>query len=306
MNCTNCGAKIPEGAQSCPACDAAAAEQPAPAQRPSIAVDQRVCTNAGQVVGVNAGKGGLRDGLDAAVTQEVGEVAPGGVVVGTISGVQGPVHVGGQQTYYQGDLAYDVRGLDNPYLGLRAYTYEERDRYAGREEDVRRALAALTRPGDERTLFFVTGASGSGKSSFAQAGLLPALEKHYQQQAFTVKWAVFRPGEKPLAALATELRTLGLAAEGIFAPAAAYQSALTQPAGPDQVSILIVDQFEELFTQAEAGQRDALFAILAALPPFRAGRLHVIATMRADYLPDLFEQRALYDIAKAGADLRAM
>ena len=206
------------------------------------------------------------------------------------------------------DQAYDVRGLDeNPYLGLRAYTYEERDRYAGREEDVRRALAALTRPGDERTLLFVTGASGSGKSSFAQAGLLPALEKHYQQQAFTVKWAIFRPGEKPLAGLATELRTLGLAAEGVFAPAAPYQSTPPpQPAGPDQISILIVDQFEELFTQAEAGQRDALFAILAALPPFRAGRLHVIATMRADYLPDLFEHRALYDIAKAGADLRAM
>ena len=45
------------------------------------------------------------------------------------------------------------------------------------------------------TMLFVTGASGSGKSSFAQAGLLPALEKHYAE--FVVKHAVMRPAGVP-------------------------------------------------------------------------------------------------------------
>ena len=43
-------------------------------------------------------------------------------------------------------------------------------------------MALATKAGAERTLLFVTGASGSGKSSFAQAGLLPALESHYQER----------------------------------------------------------------------------------------------------------------------------
>lgn len=218
----------------------------------------------------------------------------------------------GQQTnvagdYIGGDQAYDVRGLANPYLGLQAFTYVERDRYAGREEDVDRGLALLTRPGDERSLLFVTGASGSGKSSFAQAGLLPALERQYRQKDFAVRWAVFRPGEKPLAGLAGSLRSLGVASEGVFAPASGYQlGPPPHPPDPTQISILIVDQFEELFTQSEPGQRDAVFAMLAELPGFRTARLHVIATMRADYLPDLFAHQALYDIAKAGIDLRVM
>ncbi|MCB0110307.1 MAG: hypothetical protein KDE53_30515, partial [Caldilineaceae bacterium] len=208
---------------------------------------------------------------------------------------------------YEGDAAYDVRGLENPYLGLAAFTYAERDRYAGREAETQQALTRLTTPGSEQALLFITGASGSGKSSFAQAGLLPALEYHYHQQGFTVKWALFRPGEKPVAALASALRSLHLAADGIFAPAAEYVLAPPLEPPPDnQISILVIDQFEEMFSQSEAAQRKAMFEILAALPLFRQSRLHVIATMRADYLRDLFDDEGLYEIGKDGIDLRAM
>ena len=72
------------------------------------------------------------------------------------------------------DSRYDVAGLENPYLGLRAFTYDDRDRFAGRQGEICRAVEILATPGEERTLLFITGASGSGKSSLAQAGLLPA------------------------------------------------------------------------------------------------------------------------------------
>jgi hypothetical protein len=48
--------------------------------------------------------------------------------------------------------------------------------------------------GEECPLLVVTGDSGSGKSSFVQAGLLPALEAHYQARGLSPRWAVFRPG----------------------------------------------------------------------------------------------------------------
>ncbi len=71
---------------------------------------------------------------------------------------------------------------------------------AGREKLIAETVARLTAPDEPLALLFITGASGSGKSSFVQAGVLPALEKHYA--ALSLKWAVFRPSRDPLAALA--------------------------------------------------------------------------------------------------------
>src|ERR671910_47838 len=68
-----------------------------------------------------------------------------------------------ERTYDVADLTY------NPYRGLASYTYESRAFYGGRDQQVREAVAALTVDGDQPVLVFVTGASGSGKSSFVQA-----------------------------------------------------------------------------------------------------------------------------------------
>ena len=120
-------------------------------------------------------------------------------------------------------------------------------------------------------------------------------------------WASFRPGTKPLAALASALRPLKLPATGLFALAAPYQ--ITQPIIPaptNQISLLLIDQFEEFFSQSDTGERSPFFTLLTNLPPFPELRMHIIATLRADYLPDLFTHPALYDAAKAGLDLRVM
>jgi hypothetical protein len=99
MYCSNCSTKLPEGAKFCAECGTAAPKQASPSQRPSIAVDQHVATNEGQVIGLNVGKGPLQGGLSADINQGIGEVKQGGAVVGAIVGAEGPVHVGGQQNY---------------------------------------------------------------------------------------------------------------------------------------------------------------------------------------------------------------
>ena len=73
---------------------------------------------------------------------------------------------------YTGDQQYDVHGLANPYLGLQSFTYADHAKYAGREKLIAETVARLTAPDDPLSLLFVTGASGSGKSSFVQAGVL--------------------------------------------------------------------------------------------------------------------------------------
>ncbi|MEP7198425.1 MAG: hypothetical protein ABI874_01295, partial [Chloroflexota bacterium] len=218
-----------------------------------------VCPNCGKPIA-----GGGDAALRVTVTQNVGTVQ-GGKVVGT-------------EINYYGDQEYDVRGLPNPFLGLQSFEYKDRAKYGGRKQDIETAVTKLTAPGAPQSLLFVTGASGSGKSSFAQAGLLPALEKHYA--AFTVKHAVFRPSADPLAGLNDALwRQLTL---GAFDVATVTPESLNQflrdKTPPNQINLIVVDQFEELFTQSASQPRDTLFAWLTQLPPFMQTRTHIIAT----------------------------
>ncbi|MFQ1701951.1 TIR domain-containing protein [Loktanella agnita] len=101
----------------------------------------------------------------------------------------------------------DVLGLSGdwdprecPYPGLSPYEERHAAVFFGREAEIRAGLALLDRgaPG----LIMVLGASGSGKSSFTRAGLLPRLRKQDDH------WIVvdpFRPGHDPYGALAQTL-----------------------------------------------------------------------------------------------------
>lgn len=213
-----------------------------------------------------------------------------------------------QQVLLTTEQAYDVRGLPNPYLGLASFSYADRAKYAGRAKHITETVTRMTAPGAALALLFVTGASGSGKSSFAQAGLVPALEAHYA--TLTVKHAVFRPGREPLAALSDALwRQLGLPLLDIanssgLAPQAFAEFLGTTPVS--QINLLVIDQFEEFFTQSTSAARESFFELFSHLSPFSATRTHILATLRADYLPELFRYQDLYDVAKQGVDLRAM
>src|SRR5262249_29592000 len=109
------------------------------------------------------------------IEQRVDTVSQGGTIIGVVQ--------------VSAETAYDVRGLPNPFLGLQSFTYADRAKYGGRSAEIAAAVTKLTAPEAPQSLLFVTGASGSGKSSFAQAGLLPALVAHYGEA--TTQWAVF-------------------------------------------------------------------------------------------------------------------
>lgn len=212
------------------------------------------------------------------------------------------------QTVVSSEQAYDVRGLANPYLGLRSFTYDDQARFAGRERLVNEIIKRIGVPNTQCTLLFVTGASGSGKTSVVQAGLIPALQKFYAARNFSVKYAVVRPGIYPLAALGDGLLQLGLSPTGPFTAIEQYVIGLvTSNSEEHRVSLLLIDQFEEIFDPTcDVEQRDILIMILSKLPLFKKPHIHVIITLRSDFLPDLFRHSILYDNAKQGIDLRAM
>lgn len=150
-----------------------------------------------------------------------------------------------------------------PYVGLQAFQKEDADRFHGREKLTAR-LVELTRT---RPFVGVFGASGSGKSSLLRAGLLPRLK-----QAL-----VFTPGVQPLDECAVRLAQL------TGHSAVVLRSELTDPEAlgllvrqHDEDLVLVVDQFEEVFTLASPEQRDWFVRALMGAP-------HVVIGVRADF-----------------------
>ena len=144
-----------------------------------------------------------------------------------------------------------------PYKGLAAFGEADAAYFYGRERLVGELAARTVGMG----LLGVVGPSGSGKSSVVLAGLLPSLAAGLLPGSERWGHAILRPGEHPLAAL-----------EGALASC-------------DRGTrlVLVVDQFEELFTTTtDEAERSAFIARLVELAA-DPERCVVVATIRADH-----------------------
>ncbi len=155
-----------------------------------------------------------------------------------------------------------------PYKGLSTFTSDDADNYFGREREAETFANRLRLA----PLLAVVGPSGSGKSSFVLAGVLPLLPDGWRA-------VVTRPGAAPLQALAQRLATAfgsvgELTAQGIVNALAPHESLL-----------LVVDQFEELVTLcADTGTRTAFAELLVNVAERSGGRVKVVLTLRDDFL----------------------
>jgi WD40 repeat protein len=164
-----------------------------------------------------------------------------------------------------------------PYQGLAAYGPEQSALFFGRE-DLTRWLTMRARqafgPGDP---LIVTGSPGCGKSSVLRAGVLPALRKEMAGE-----YVVLVPGADPLTALARELARLGRLDPVRLRAIIESDSGGVRRALPDVPGrlLVLVDQFEELFTACESEQvRRRFVAALVELAKSAA----VVIAVRADY-----------------------
>ncbi|WP_329384024.1 trypsin-like peptidase domain-containing protein [Streptomyces sp. NBC_01351] len=166
-----------------------------------------------------------------------------------------------------------------PYRGLEPFTSEEARWFEGRKDAARQVLANLA---DQRVTLLL-GPSGSGKSSLVQAGVLPALAAG--ELPGSDRWLPVTA--RPRQDLLDELERGGLPGavrEGI---SSAVGRKLAAEPGCERV-VLIIDQFEELFTQPSTG--DQLRRRLTATEQITAAvtshtRLSVILIMRDDFYP---------------------
>ncbi|MFF5249185.1 hypothetical protein ACFY3V_33320 [Streptosporangium sp. NPDC000095] len=175
-----------------------------------------------------------------------------------------------------------------PYRGLAGFEAEHAEWFFGREALTRELVDRLAaRDGDIEGAVgvqVVVGVSGSGKSSLLRAGLVHAV-RHDGLLGPDWSVALFTPGARPCDELAGRLAAAaGLPTDDVAArlradPARAGEYAT---AGERSRLLLVVDQFEELFTAcADDAERRAFVTALCAVAGQSAAR--VVIGLRADF-----------------------
>lgn len=212
--------------------------------------------------------------------------------------------------------APEIPESKRPYVGLEAFQITDKNRFFGRSRLVQTLLQKI----QEARFLAVVGPSGSGKSSVVMAGLLPALQKGSipgSDQWRTVGPIV--PGSAPLTSLARAFQTPEETADDWFMHTttrlAKNPQYLTELADArQQTVVLVIDQFEELFTLChDLEERQAFIDNIINLAQGRTYPHRVIVTMRTDYesylnkyplLQRLFEQGMVRVTAMAAGELR--
>ncbi|HEX6342207.1 XRE family transcriptional regulator [Umezawaea sp.] len=154
---------------------------------------------------------------------------------------------------------------DAPYVGLAAYQVGDAERFFGREADVGRVLALVR----ERPFVGLFGASGAGKSSLLRAGLAARWGEH----------VVITPGPDPITELAVALagRRSAVDVRAELAADPEHLRVLLRQSGDGP--LLVVDQFEEVFTLC--GEADRRWLVRALT--HGAGAARVVIGVRADF-----------------------
>ena len=173
----------------------------------------------------------------------------------------------------------------NPYKGLRAFSEADTGDFFGRDELMAELVAAVA----HHRLVGVVGPSGCGKSSLVRAGLIPELRRGAVPGSD--RWLIvdLSPGRDPMAEL--EAALLGVATRSaseiprMLRDAPSCAVGLAEAILPPGVELLlIVDQFEELFTlTADDGERRRFIDLLACLVEDPRARVRAVVTVRADF-----------------------
>ncbi|MGK7886442.1 MAG: CHAT domain-containing protein [Crocosphaera sp.] len=181
-----------------------------------------------------------------------------------------------------------------PYLGLDAFQETNYDLFFGREKTINKLQNLVkTNP-----FISLVGASGSGKSSIIFAGLIPKLRQDNDKN-WRISW--FRPQTNPFDGLAKafsqltnnsadrlEELKLEINFENDTTAISNYLNQIIQNSNYSSHLLLVIDQFEELFTSCDKSDIEAfLQGLLTAINT--VDKFTVIITLRADFLGYLLD-----------------
>ncbi|WP_430379301.1 helix-turn-helix domain-containing protein [Streptomyces sp. B1-3] len=169
---------------------------------------------------------------------------------------------------HAGQNADDGDG-EAPYRGLTRYNADDHHLFFGRAREVERLAQLIA----QHRVVALVGASGSGKSSLLRAGLV----SHLQREANGLQLGAIRictPGPDPVRGL---------------------RSLLALPGQEGRDTVLLVDQFEEIFTLCHTPQQRVEFIDLLLTAQEMRHRLRVLIAVRADFYGHCADHQGLAD-----------
>ncbi len=194
-----------------------------------------------------------------------------------------------------------------PYQGLSTFQESDADFFFGRENATEELLAAVT----QKPFVAIAGASGSGKSSVVFAGLLPRLRQSRDS------WQIVsaRPGRHPFDSLAealasnwtsavidpehSRLKVLELAVKLRQDGQTLCRAIASQTQTNSDRFLLVIDQFEELYTLCSPEDRQLFLDLLLNAVQF-APAFTLLLTLRADFYGEALCDRRLSDALQSG------
>ncbi len=196
----------------------------------------------------------------------------------------------------------------NPYKGLRAFQEADALDFYGHDGLTGQLIAQLR---DSRFLAVVgSSGSGSGKSSVVKAGVIPALRQRAIEDSD--KWFVaeMTPGTHPLEELELALWPIA-----VVPPPSLVEPMQRDPRGllrtirrilPDEDGaqlLLVIDQFEELWSLTDPDRRQHFLDSLVAALSAPRSPLRVIVTLRADFYDRPLQYPPIAELFKQHTEL---
>jgi hypothetical protein len=178
-----------------------------------------------------------------------------------------------------------------PYMGLRYFDTSDANLFFGRETLTSELLARI----QNESFLAIVGASGSGKSSVARAGLIPSWKKENERSTIRVITPTTHPLESLAASLTREAESVtatSVLMDDLMRDARSLRLYVKKKFGEAKF-LLLIDQFEETFTLCkDLAERKAFIENLLSLAD-DAGVARVVITLRADFYHHCAEYESL-------------
>jgi WD40 repeat protein len=223
--------------------------------------------------------------------------------VGNVSRVSGKVTIAGGDIYEGFTLEQVSLFLERftskyqrkpfngrcPYKGLEVFEEEDADLFFGRDTLVEDLVSRVK---ESRTIF-ITGPSGSGKSSLVRAGLIHSLKiKGALKNSKAWSYEIMKPGREPLKELSLMFSRWKTPELSDYFDAHVSETDILHRCAEsvlsgrkDQLFVLFVDQFEEIFSPAvPEAERRSFMNMLAYAGTVENGRVIILFAMRSDFL----------------------
>lgn len=189
-----------------------------------------------------------------------------------------------------------------PYPGLNPFREDMTHYFCGREDEIRQLQDLLK----DNPFVVVMGPSGCGKSSLVLAGLIPRWRRTAANPSpYLIR--TLTPGREPLQSLAIAFvpqpgdphrdHLASAFAHDERELSRAVRAELKQQTVGIQHLLLVVDQFEEVFTLCDnAAQREAFIGNLLYTCQETNGAVKVILTLRSDFVDPCFRYPQLVEV----------